>query len=389
MLKQRLLLILIVLFVAAYSGTFSQSLQPAGILGNHLVLQRDKPITIFGKAAPNAVVLVNFGDQTKEATVSKEGEWEVTLASRSAGGPYDLTISDSQDSLHYTDVMVGDVWIASGQSNMQYKLGEGVLDTQQEIESAQYPAIRYSEMAKTPAGAPQEQITSAPWLVCTPENVSNFSAVAYFFARKVYQETGVPIGIIDATWGGSSIEAWMSPESLEYLPHLAGPDIPGMQNRKYSLSEYNTINEANAAQAVRLTDSAFAGLTKKVTQSSFDDTSWQTTRLKDWQSKDRQIYWFRKRFTLPEKPQDSVQLRLGVPGSLINVYLNGQPVLQTKVDPARTTLAPDYFQQGENSLVFRLANPWWEPLFAYRRRRFAPTESRGANVGLTRLRLAI
>ena len=363
MLQPRFSFTFLVLFAVACFGTFSyaQSLQPAGILGDHSVLQRDKPIFIFGQATPGMVVSATFDNQTKEATVSQEGEWEVRFDPLPAGGPYELTISDDQDSLRYTDVMVGDVWIASGQSNMQYKLGEGVLDTEHEIENAQYPAIRYFEMAKTPANVPQKHITPAPWLVCTPENAANFSAVAYFFARKVYQETGVPIGIIDATWGGSSIEAWMSPEALQHLPHLSGPEIPEVQNGKYALSEYNTINEANAAQAVRLTDSAFAGLEKGVTQPSFDDTDWKTTHLKHWQSKDRQIYWFRKHFTLSEKPQDSVQLHLGVPGSLINVYLNGEQVFQTKIDPARTTLAPEYFQQGENLLVFRLANPWWNP----------------------------
>ena len=350
------------LLISGFAGTLSaQSLRPAPFFANHAVLQRGKPITVFGQAAPGAIVSASLDGQTAAAYTDQSGNWSVALPARPAGGPYELTITDGTDSVRCADVLLGDVWIASGQSNMQYKMREGVLDTEAEVQRANYPTLRYLEVSKRPASSPSLLTDSLSWLVCTPDNVGEFSAVAYFFAQAVQQAIDVPIGIIDATWGGSIIEAWMSPEVLAHLPHLPGPEVPELRSGKYSLEAYNAINEANAARAVQLTDSSFVGLTKGVTRSSFNDAGWQVTNLTGWNAPDRQIYWFRKSFQLADLPRDSLRLNLGLPGSQMHVYVNGTRVLHRRIDPAEVTLAPTHFRKGKNLLVFRLANPWWNP----------------------------
>ncbi len=339
----------------------AQALRPAPFFTDHAVLQRDKPIAVFGQATPGAIVSATLDQQTVAAYTDQSGNWRVTLPARPAGGPYLLTITDGADSVRCADVLVGDVWLASGQSNMQYKVREGVLNTAAEVQQANHPTLRYLEVPKRPASSPTPLTDSLRWLVCNSQNVGEYSAVAYFFARAVQREVGVPIGIIDATWGGSTIEAWMSPEALAHLPHLPGPEIPEIRSEKYSLEALRAINETNIALAVALTDSAFAGLKRGVAQRSFDDTDWAATNLSGWNAPDRQIYWFRKRIQLAELPTDSLQLNLGLPGSQMHVYLNGTPVLHRRIDPAKVTLAPDLFRKGENVLTFRLANPWWNP----------------------------
>ena len=325
------------------------------------MLQRNQPITIFGQATPGAIVSATLDKQTAAAYTDPSGSWRVTLPARAAGGPYELMITDGTDSVRCADVLLGDVWIASGQSNMQHKVKEGVLNTEAEIQRANYPTLRYLEVSKRPASSPTPLTDTLRWLVSTPDNVGDFSAVAYFFAQAVQRQVDVPIGIIDATWGGSSIEAWMSPEALARLPHLPGPAVPEVASGKYPLATYSKINEAHAARAVQLTDSSFVGLTKGVTHPSFDDADWKVTNLTGWNAPDRQIYWFRKAFQLADLPRDSLRLNLGLPGSQMHVYLNGTPVLHRRIDPAQVTLAPGLFRKGKNELVFRLANPWWNP----------------------------
>ena len=350
------------LLINGLGGTLSaQSLIPAPFFTNHAVLQRNQPITVFGRAAPGAIVSATLDGQTAAAYTEQSGSWSVTLPARRAGGPYELTITDGTDSVRCADVLLGDVWIASGQSNMQYKMREGVLNTEAEVQRANYPNLRYLEVTKRPASSPTPLTDTLRWLVSTPDNVGEFSAVAYFFAQSVQRETDVPIGIIDATWGGSTIEAWMSPEALAHLPHRPGPEVPEVRSGEYTLEAYNAINEARAARAVQLTDSSFVGLTKGATKPTFDDADWAVTNLTGWNAPDRQIYWFRRTIQLADVPRDSLQLNLGLPGSQMYGYLNSKLVLHRRIDPAEVTLAPKLFQQGNNQLVFRLANPWWNP----------------------------
>ena len=288
----------------------------------------------------------------------------MTLPARPAGGPYELTITDGTDSVRCADVLLGDVWIASGQSNMQYKMREGVLNTEAEVERANHPNLRYLEVTKRPASSPTPLTDSLRWRVSTPDNVGEFSAVAYFFAQAVQRQVDVPIGIIDATWGGSTIEAWMSPEALTRLPHLPGPAVPEVRSGEYALAAYSAINEDRAARAVQLTDSSFVGLTKGVTRHSFDDSGWKMTNLTGWNASDRQIYWFRKTFQLADVPRDSLHLNLGLPGSQLHVYLNGARVLPPSHRSGSGHPSARSFSEREKPAGFSAGQPLVESLRA-------------------------
>ena len=163
----------------------------------------------------------------------------------------------------------------------------------------------------------------------------DFSAVAYYFAQKINHDTGIPVGIINVSWGGSSIEAWMSPEALAKLPHLPGPDMKQALEGKYSLKEFNEINNKNIDTVLRVTTHSFEGLKKGVQKLRYDDSDWKVLQAPDWGKVPNQVFWLRKSFDLAQMPSDSLSLSLGVAGSLMNVYLNGKEVINTDGMPGK------------------------------------------------------
>jgi sialate O-acetylesterase len=190
-------------------------------LSDHAVLQRDQPTQISGWALPGEHITVTLHEQTLTATADSTGEWNAYLAPEKAGGPYTMTVTGdaaNQKPVTRTDILVGDVWLASGQSNMEMPL-KGfnpqmqVKDHEAEIAAAHHPKIRLLLQPKNAAGFPQFD-TTATWTECTPETAANFSAVAYFFGREIAEKEDVPVGLIDATWGGTPVAAWTSLDAI-------------------------------------------------------------------------------------------------------------------------------------------------------------------------------
>lgn len=191
-------------------------IKPATIFGSNMVLQRGEPVKVWGTATRNEKVLLLFNGQSLGTKADKNGRWSVTLAPMEAGGPYTMTIRGKDNTLEYSNVLVGEVWLCSGQSNMEWTPAQGLDNLQQEVTAADYPQIRSFTVKKAMSADPQEDL-SGKWEVCSPETVPHFTAVGYFFARKLWQELGIPIGIINSSWGGTDIEVWTSPESYEAL----------------------------------------------------------------------------------------------------------------------------------------------------------------------------
>ncbi|MEO8496447.1 MAG: sialate O-acetylesterase [Planctomycetota bacterium] len=179
----------------------------ANVFGDHMVLQREMAAPVWGWADPDEVVTVAIADQSKQATADADGKWLVKLDALSAGGPFTLTASGS-NKVTVSDVLVGEVWLCSGQSNMAMTVNRAQ-DFDKEQQNANFPLIRHF---KTTAHAtPQPQADCAgEWSVCSSDTVGNFSATAYFFGRKLHQELKVPIGLINSSWGGTDIAAWTS-----------------------------------------------------------------------------------------------------------------------------------------------------------------------------------
>ncbi|MHB1674916.1 MAG: sialate O-acetylesterase family protein [Acidobacteriaceae bacterium] len=188
------------------------------IFADHMVVQRDLPVHVWGMATPNETVSVTFRGETQNAATDDLGRWSVYLKPGKAGGPFSMEIHGA-NAITLQDVLVGDVWIASGQSNMEFPMAEGmnrgVNNEISEIAAANYPQIRLLDIEPKSSDYPlTDAAIRHAWSVCTPASVAQFSAVGYFFARDLQQHQPVPIGVIDDTWGGTVAEAWTSLDAL-------------------------------------------------------------------------------------------------------------------------------------------------------------------------------
>ena len=245
---------------------------------------------------------------------------------------------------------------------MEMKMSAGVAGAEMEIKNANYTNIRYLEISKTPSSVPQANIvTNATWKICNTQNLPEYSAVAYFFAKKIYEETSIPIGIINSTWGGSRIEAWMSDEVLAGLPHQAGKDAVEVESSQHTLAQLQQLNGQNIQQLLQIVDSSFLGIEEGVTQLTYDDSAWQETQLDEFISKKNGVFWLRKKFIIEELPNEPVILKLGIAGNYLVPFINNKRLASVRNEPIEIEISEEYLVQGENVLVFRLANPWWPP----------------------------
>jgi sialate O-acetylesterase len=190
------------------------------IFSDHMVLQRDQKDKVWGWAEPGEEVSVAIHGQLQSTKAGEDGSWSVLLDPLPAGGPHTLTIS-GKNNIKFQDVLVGEVWICSGQSNMQWPLSLAV-DADLEIQAARFPKIRLITVPNRGLQEPQKTF-DGKWEVCSPATVADFSAVGYFFGRQLYQTLGVPIGLIDNSWGGSACEAWVRRDLLEKDTENYGP----------------------------------------------------------------------------------------------------------------------------------------------------------------------
>lgn len=176
------------------------------VLDSHMVLQRDAPVMIWGWADAGEKVAVTLGDATAEATADDAGKWQVKLPAMKADGKAHAITVVGNNTIELEDILVGDVWIGSGQSNMEWQL-LGTDGATEAIAAADHPNVRLFHVPKVSKPEPQGNVV-ADWKVCTPENVPAFSAVLYYYGKKLHEEVDVPIGLINSSWGGSPIEPW-------------------------------------------------------------------------------------------------------------------------------------------------------------------------------------
>lgn len=197
---------------------------PASPFQDHSVLQRDRVVPVWGKANPGETVTVSLGTQKQSAVAGKDGKWMVRLNPTKAGGPYEMTIS-GENSIVLKDLYIGEVWLCSGQSNMDMTVARedrywcGVVNEKGEVADANYPGIRVFDTAYSPTDDVRDQV-DGKWELISPETVGHVSAAAYFFGRELYQKYKVPIGLITTAYGASTAEAWISKPALESHPNL-------------------------------------------------------------------------------------------------------------------------------------------------------------------------
>lgn len=182
------------------------------LVGNHMVLQRNKPITIWGWADAGEKVTVNFAGKMGSVTTPKSGLWKLQLKAMPAGGPYTMTIK-GKNTITLNDILLGDVWICSGQSNMEFAMHQTDNATQ-ELAEASHPTMRLFIVKRLVSNKPLKDVTGE-WKVCDSASAKNFSAVGYFFARKLQKEMNIPIGLVETNWGGTVAETWISADGLK------------------------------------------------------------------------------------------------------------------------------------------------------------------------------
>ncbi len=212
------------------------------LISDNMVLQREKPITIWGWAEAGEKVNVQFNKQTKSTKTDKSGKWIVTLEAEAAGGPFVMTVK-GKNTITINDILVGEVWVCSGQSNMEWPV-RSVTDAENEINNAKYPEIRHFTVQRSVSVSPEEEVKGGDWKKATYENVGNFTAVGYFFAREVYNTLKIPIGIVHTSWGGTNSETWTSKQAFEQSEEFKEmiTAMPSIDPDEYSKKK---IEEAN------------------------------------------------------------------------------------------------------------------------------------------------
>ncbi|HSJ02307.1 MAG TPA: sialate O-acetylesterase [Verrucomicrobium sp.] len=222
-------------------GALHADVKLPAVFTDHLVLQRDKPVAIWGTADSGEEVTVTFGNQSKKATTGADGSWKVALdALKASNDPAELKVKGKNEVV-LKDILVGEVWVCSGQSNMEWTT-EKSINPEQELPAANHPKIRLFSVPKAVSDTPLKDIPQKPtWQVCAPDTVKGFSAVGYFFGRELNRTLNVPIGLINTSWGGTRAEAWTSKPALEAVPTCAAIITAWDEN----LKTYNDV-EAKA-----------------------------------------------------------------------------------------------------------------------------------------------
>lgn len=344
------------------------TLSMPSIFGNHMVLQRDLPLPVWGRASPGAVVTVSFRGQTQTGTADADGAWRVKLNPGDAGGPFDLTATAGTNTLTCRDVLVGEVWICSGQSNMQMPLS-GATNGAAEVAQANWPQIRLFTVAQTVTNHPAPDVRGA-WSVCASNTAGGFSAVGYFFGRDIHGALNVPVGLINASVGGTPAEAWTPREALENNPILK----PALGWYFETTNEYFAAKQtADKAMAEwtsehRLKDPGNAGAKAGWADPQAELAAWGTIRLPVMlMHSEPSLYmqgafWFRRDVDIPPAwAGHPLTLTLGPIADFDATYFNGKPVGATDADKPETakverrySVAADSVKSGRAVIAVRL-----------------------------------
>lgn len=337
-------------------------LECAQIFSDHMVLQREREIQIWGWDEPRTKVSVSMNEETVEGRTNQEGRWQVSLPAMEAGGPYLLTVSTRRETVTFSDVWIGDVWLCSGQSNMEWPMA-AVNDAEEEIASADHPMIRLFDVPHQIALSPQERLPASTdgWKICTPEAVRNFSAVAFFMARELQPELGVPIGLVSSNWGGTIVETWTSREAIMTDPDFSMFDAENLEAgmRKKAEAAAQKMKEFINAfpEGAETTDGAF---TWQLPDVSTD--GWKTASLPGlWEASYAPNFdgsmWYRKTITLTEDEATSdATIWLGKIDDNDITWINGQEIGRTEMyNKVRSYKVPEgLLQEGENVIAIRV-----------------------------------
>ncbi len=329
-------------------------------ISDGMVLQRDQPIKIWGFARPDEKVLVRFLGKEYDTVTQNDSVWSVMLPAQIAGGPYNIIIKGSNQ-IMVKNVLFGDVWICSGQSNMELPM-ERLKDYYPEVyRSARNAMIRQFKVPRTyDFSSEKEDFSEGAWIEVSPKTIKDFSGVAYFFAAKIHENEKIPIGLINSALGGSPAQSWMSEEGLKKFPEYLEIAYQ-FRDGKYvdSIKNYNENRYVNWYLKLNESDE---GLKNQWQQTNMDRTSWKTASMPSlWSSFDPNMkpgaIWMHKTFEVNKKQVgQTARLYLGCIVDADSVYINGQFVGTTSYQypPRKYDIPASLLKEGLNEITIRV-----------------------------------
>lgn len=339
------------------------------LISDGMVLQREQPVEVWGTADAGESICITFMKKSYTTTADADGHWSVVLSPMKAGGPYRMQIND----IRLNDVLIGDVWLCSGQSNMELPVSRVTDLFAKEVSEYSNERIRQIIVPKTyNFHAPQASLPATAWKSLTQANVMGFSALAYFFAKEMYEKTQVPVGIINSSWGGTPVEAWISEEGLKGFPLYIN------DKRRYE-------NDAYCAHIKKLEGESFyrwnqslhrgdAGLHEPIPwyADNYDDSSWQAVDMfsRTWGNNGLNpiagSHWLRQDVEIPQTwIGKEATLRLGCMVDADSVYVNGTFVGATgyQYPPRIYRIPAEVLRPGMNNVTVRIISNGGQPGF--------------------------
>jgi len=348
--KKLSFILLLVVIILGCSSPQSDFIELPSIISDGMVFQQNTEVVLWGKTVPHQKVEITSSWGTRKSVRSDNtGLWKIKISTVDAGGPYELAFQTKDTSAVIHDILLGEVWLASGQSNMEMPLTgwppvDTISNSTEEIASANYPEIRLFTVPKN-VSLIKLNNCEGQWKQCTPETVANFSATAYFFGRELHKELDVPIGLIHSSWGGTPAESWISMDYLEEIPSFATfEDTLELAVHQYDsllkwMNQLNTIPVQSTKEFYETLDFIDAQFTKL----DYDDSSWPTMKVPlEWSGtelgKFDGIVCYRKEFVLPESfTGKDLTLHLGPIDDMDDTYVNGKRIGET--------LAPGFWKK--------------------------------------------
>ena len=353
--------LLFMLFLLLFSGQLYTQIILPRLISDGVVFQRDQPNRIWGWASPGEPVVLRFLEHKWSTQANASGRWSITLPPQQFGGPYNMVIV-GHNTVELKNILFGDVWICSGQSNMELTMERVKEKYRSAIEESENMFIRQFEVPdKYDFKNEHVDLDGGKWAVCTPGSIMEFSAVAYFFAREMYNRNNIPVAIINVALGGSPVEAWMSEDALEAFPHLYSE----MQKFKDDLliERIETEDRSNQSAWYSVLNQNDPGL-DQWHSFEYDDSIWNTTQIPGfWQDHNIKFsngsMWFRKNVEFPSSmagQQGSLWL-----GRIVDAdyaYINGHPVGSTSYQypPRRYSFSEGVLKEGVNTIAVRVIN---------------------------------
>lgn len=332
------------------------------LISDAMVLQRETELKIWGWAEPGEKVQINFLESVYTTTTKEDGKWQVLIPAQQAGGPYKMTIT-GKNSIELKDILIGEVWVCSGQSNMAYLLKKSAKLYQKDIDNSDNPYIRQFTVPKTyNFKGKQDKISNGQWKQANEKTVGDFSAVAYFFGRELYEAYKIPIGLIDSSVGGTPAEAWISSEGLKEYAHYS-KEIEKLRSDSYvdSLLANNEKIQMNWNHKAFQQDLANAEGDLHWKQANYDDSSWESHKVPgSWVPElgyKQGIVWYRKQIDLKAVKENSkVNLRLGRISDADSVFVNGKFVGATtnKFEERNYWFDANLLKEGENTIAVKV-----------------------------------